>query len=250
MPLTDRQKALLEAVIEEYVQSAEPVSSKLLTDEGIFDLSPATIRSEMSELERKGYLAHLHTSGGRIPTDKAYRHYVDSIEVGNFKLGDKYRKKIHEAIEYAKGDPRELNRILANVLSELSGNMVITNIVGSRDYSKAGLSDLFAMPEFQEFERIFGITSFFEEFEELFDGLHREMIRQHNEVMQDETIRIMIGQESPFNDTKNDTVIQSEYMLPRRCKGSITLIGPTRMDYGKNLSLVRCTVEELNKIFS
>lgn len=247
MRLTDRQHHLLETIIEEYIRSAEPVSSKLLTDGGAFDLSSATIRSEMSELEKKGYLTHLHTSGGRMPTDKAYRHYVDNLEVGNLQLSDRYKKQIHQAIKQAKGDPRSLNRIIAYVLAELSGNVVITNIKGSPDYFKSGLSELFGMPEFREFDRMFGITSFFDEFEKMFDELHSEMLRQH-EAQHDSTIRIMIGRESPFRDVRQDTVIQTEYALPHRHKGALTMIGPTRMDYGRNIGLIRCVVDELERL--
>ena len=78
-PLTDRERHVLEAVIETYVQTAEPAGSRTIAQRYQLGLSPATIRNTMSDLEEKGYLYHPHTSAGRIPTDLAYRVYVDSL---------------------------------------------------------------------------------------------------------------------------------------------------------------------------
>src|SRR5467141_2610919 len=78
-PLTERERAVLEAVIETYVQTAEPAGSRTIAKRHPLGLSPATIRNTMSDLEEKGYLYHPHTSAGRIPTDLAYRVYVDYL---------------------------------------------------------------------------------------------------------------------------------------------------------------------------
>ncbi|HEX4599917.1 MAG TPA: heat-inducible transcriptional repressor HrcA [Gemmatimonadales bacterium] len=77
--LTERERQVLEAVIETYVQTAEPAGSRTISRRFALALSPATIRNTMSDLEEKGYLYHPHTSAGRIPTDLAYRVYVDSL---------------------------------------------------------------------------------------------------------------------------------------------------------------------------
>src|SRR5216117_2486287 len=78
-PLSERERAVLEAVIETYVQTAEPAGSRTIATRHQLGLSPATIRNTMSDLEDKGYLYHPHTSAGRIPTDLAYRVYVDFL---------------------------------------------------------------------------------------------------------------------------------------------------------------------------
>ena len=77
--LTPRERRVLEAVIQTYVQTAEPAGSRVLSRRFGLGVSPATIRNTMSDLEEKGFLSHPHTSAGRVPTDKAYRAYVDSI---------------------------------------------------------------------------------------------------------------------------------------------------------------------------
>ncbi|MBN1822905.1 MAG: heat-inducible transcription repressor HrcA [Endomicrobiales bacterium] len=75
----DRKEKVLQAIIHHYVKTGRPVGSNILTEDYKFDLSPATLRSLMSELEEEGFLSHPHTSAGRIPTDKGYRQYVDSL---------------------------------------------------------------------------------------------------------------------------------------------------------------------------
>ncbi len=77
--LTDRERQVLEAVIQSYVETAEPAASRTLSRRFGLGVSPATIRNTMSDLEEKGFLFHPHTSAGRVPTDLAYRVYVDSL---------------------------------------------------------------------------------------------------------------------------------------------------------------------------
>ena len=77
--LSDRERRVLEAVIQSYVETAEPAGSRTISRRFGLGVSPATIRNTMSDLEEKGYLYHPHTSAGRVPTDVAYRLYVDSL---------------------------------------------------------------------------------------------------------------------------------------------------------------------------
>lgn len=77
--LTDRERKVLEAVVQSYVETAEPVGSRVLARRFGLGVSAATIRNAMSDLEDKGYLFHPHTSAGRVPTDRAYRLYVDAL---------------------------------------------------------------------------------------------------------------------------------------------------------------------------
>src|SRR6187549_4266083 len=77
--LSERERRVLEAVIQSYVETAEPAGSRTISRRFGLNVSPATIRNTMSDLEEKGYLFHPHASAGRVPTDIAYRLYVDSL---------------------------------------------------------------------------------------------------------------------------------------------------------------------------
>lgn len=77
--LTERQRMILNAIIDDYIRSAEPVGSRSISKRGDVNFSPATIRNEMADLEELGYLEQPHTSAGRIPSHKGYRYYVDHL---------------------------------------------------------------------------------------------------------------------------------------------------------------------------
>jgi len=128
--ISKRQLGVLDFIIKEHVKTAKPVGSALIAKKAGFKLSPATLRNEMGELEKAGYLAQLHTSGGRVPTDKAYRYYVNSLleTKKSLNLETGYKKKIKDALSETPPDPREINKVVARVLSNLSGSLVITGI--------------------------------------------------------------------------------------------------------------------------
>src|ERR1700759_2201422 len=86
--MTERQAKILQAVVEQYAEVASPVGSSLLAK--LFGVSSATIRSEMAEMERLGYLPQPHTSAGRVPTDKGYRYYVNQL-AGEAELPREHR---------------------------------------------------------------------------------------------------------------------------------------------------------------
>jgi heat-inducible transcriptional repressor len=97
--LNDRERRVLEAVIRTYVQTAEPAGSRTLSRRFGLGVSPATIRNTMSDLEEKGFLFHPHTSAGRVPTDMAYRVYVDSLmRLPTPPIDEPERVRLHEQI--------------------------------------------------------------------------------------------------------------------------------------------------------
>lgn len=240
--LTPRQEKLLNVVVDLYVKTAEPVSSKQLVSSHFSDVSSATIRNEMFNLEEAGYLSHIYTSSGRVPTDKAYRSYVDRIiNSENIHPALAIQRKIREVLTVADNDAREINRAAANILARLSENLVIANIVEQDDFYKTGLASLFEFPEFREFDRIFNLASFFDNFESMCDRMERDLSGE------DSDMRVVIGKENSLKTIQDETVILAKYNLPGNFTGSITLIGPTRMNYEKNIGLVRCMVNEINE---
>ncbi len=244
--MTDRQERLLKLIIDEYISTAEPVSSKLLEESGFFGLSSATIRAEMNELEHGGYLEQPHTSAGRAPTDKAYRFYVDNlVRTGDIEPESRLKQKIKTTVAKMGNDPRSINKAVANLLSELSDSLVITNIIESDDFYKSGLSSLFNHPEFRELNRAFELAKFFDHFEAMFNEFATKFIAEIDSAY---GINIFIGQENPMSDIHDESVITGRYKLPHNFTGSITLIGPTRMNYARNISLVKCTTGELDKL--
>ena len=117
--LTSRQKKILSLIIHEHIRSAEPVGSQLLVDRYRLDFSPATIRNEMADLEELGFLVQPHTSSGRIPTQQAYRYYVDEImEIQ--KLEKMIRTDIHRGFLDHNTELGPTMSHTAQVLSQLT----------------------------------------------------------------------------------------------------------------------------------
>jgi len=243
--LTPRQAQLLNRVIEEYIATAEPVSSKAIASSGAFEVRSATIRNEMADLEDAGLLAQLHTSGGRVPTARAYRLYVNSLVASEgVAISHALRRRLDEALQEADlKDPEAVNKTLARIVGELSGNLVMANTSQRPDAYKVGFSNLLTFPEFREVDRIAGLAEFFDHFEAAFERMHRSMWERH-----DSDTKVMIGTESPYRQVHDETVIVSRYRLPKGHEGTLTLVGPMRMDYRKNLGLMTYAVQIANRI--
>ncbi|MBP3502425.1 MAG: heat-inducible transcription repressor HrcA [Clostridia bacterium] len=117
--LDDRKKRILQAIVDEYVNTAEPVSSGAISKKKGLDFSSATIRNEMSELEKGGYLEKTHTSSGRIPSVKGYRLYVDELlKEDNISIEE--IKYIKEKLQIKVNQIEELTKIATNTLSEIT----------------------------------------------------------------------------------------------------------------------------------
>ena len=121
--LDKRKKRILQAIVEEYIETAEPVSSGNLVKE--LEVSSATIRNEMAELERIGFLEKPHTSAGRVPSQKGYRYYVDEL-IRDDKLSKKEMELIRERLETKVNDLEDLTRIATTTLSEITHYTTIT----------------------------------------------------------------------------------------------------------------------------
>ncbi len=115
--LDDRKATILKAVVEEYIDTAQPVGSTRLARACDLGVSSATVRNEMASLERDGYLVHPHTSAGRIPTDKGYRYFVDHVRPA---LGAADRQRVHAFFAEAHGEIEELLRDTSLMLSRLT----------------------------------------------------------------------------------------------------------------------------------
>jgi heat-inducible transcriptional repressor len=147
--LNDRRAAILEAVVTEYIGTAEPVGSSHVANAPGVQVSSATVRSEMVALEREGYLVQPHTSAGRIPTDKGYRFFVDQL-TGPGVLGPIQRKQVTQFFNQVHGEMETVLEQASGLLSELTSYAAV--VVGPshetasiRSVQLVGLSPLHAL---------------------------------------------------------------------------------------------------------
>ncbi len=118
-PLNERSQNILEAIVEDYIQTAEPVGSRAITRRHAFDLSPATVRNVMSDLEEMGFLASPHTSAGRVPTAKGYKYYVESLlQVRD--LPQEFRNSLENSSQFSGKSMEDVMQEVGNLLSGIS----------------------------------------------------------------------------------------------------------------------------------
>src|SRR3989344_3766476 len=142
--MTQRQAKILAAIVEQYAEVAAPVGSSLLAR--AFDVSSATVRTEMAELERLGYITQPHTSAGRIPTDKGYRFYVNQLSKSELNRPKGRGEQALATRVSGGGLPEQTIRNAVDTLVELTHNLGLATI-GDQLYM-SGLSNLFGQPEF------------------------------------------------------------------------------------------------------
>jgi len=235
--MTDRQHQILNAIVEQYAEVASPVGSNLLAK--AFDVSSATIRAEMAELERTGYIMQPHTSAGRIPTDKGYRLYVNSLTeehaTHDKSLDVERRSERALATRVAQGGvPERTVRNAVDTLVELTHNLGLATI-GNQLYM-SGLSNLFGQPEFINSIQVRQVA-------QLLDNLEPWL----REAALNEPLSVYIGAENPIGRSAGCSLIISRFRGPWSDQSYIGVLGPTRQSYRDVMLLVRRAGEELEE---
>jgi heat-inducible transcriptional repressor len=222
--MTQRQEHILKAIVEQYAEVASPVGSSLLAK--VFNVSSATIRAEMAELERLGLIHQPHTSAGRVPTDKGYRYYVNGlVETPEEPAERRAERALAARVEHA-GVPERMIRNAVDTLVELTHNLGIATI-GNQLYM-SGLSNLFGQPEFMSGRQVQQVAG-------LLDNLEPWL----REAAPNEPLSVYIGQENPIGRTAGASLIISRFRSPYSDRSYIGILGPTRQNYRDVMTLVR-----------
>lgn len=232
--MTDRQAKILATIIEQYAEVAAPVGSILLAR--IFNISSATVRNEMVELERLGYIKQPHTSAGRIPTDKGYRFYVNNIREDEPAPSAETRNSRAIATRVShSGEPALAIKSAVDSLVQLTHNLGLATI-GNQLYV-AGYSNLFGQPEFLD-----PIHS--REVARLLDNLEPWL----HEAAPNEALNVYIGKENPIGRSAGVSLIISRYRSPYSDHSYIGILGPTRQSYRSVMGLVEQTGRTLEAV--
>jgi heat-inducible transcriptional repressor len=222
--MTARQEQILKAIVEQYAEVASPVGSSLLAK--VFNVSSATIRAEMAELERLGLIHQPHTSAGRVPTDKGYRLYVNNLNaIEDQPASARAERALTARVEHA-GVPERMIRNAVDTLVELTHNLGLATI-GNQLYI-SGLSNLFGQPEFIGGRQVQQVAG-------LLDNLEPWL----REAAPNEPLSVYIGQENPIGRTAGASLIISRFRSPYSDHSYIGVLGPTRQQYRDVMTLVR-----------
>ena len=329
--MDSRHREVLVAIIREYIDSAEPVGSRALAKRHFPNLSPATLRNVMADLEDMGYLAQPHTSAGRVPTDKAYRFYVDSFPPAERGPAgaeaarpaaagiDGFMERISDQLSTATkltglllAPPLKHTTIARIELMPLGANRALAVIVTDsgwvaarpvsvdaplgvddvrnvgrelsrrfRDRTVQDIIDMEAAPadpldelhtrarglteqvlamlrgrtlyvsgamnildhrEFWDLETTRDLLRTFEQKERLADLI--------TSFAADEGLRITIGEENPYTEMRDCTMITSTYMYRNQVLGILGVIGPRRLPYPEIISIVNDTARQVTDVLS
>ncbi len=231
--MTQRQKDILCAIVEQYAEVASPVGSSLLAK--VFDVSSATVRTEMAELERMDFITQPHTSAGRIPTDKGYRFYVNNIgEATHENQQERRAERALTARVHHGGVPERTIRNAVDTLVELTSNLGIATI-GNQLYM-SGLTNLFGQPEFLQGAGVQQVA-------QLLDNLEPWL----REAAPNQPLSVYIGRENPIGRSARCSLIISRFRSPYSDHSYIGVLGPTRQHYRDVMTLVRRTGQALEE---
>ena len=225
--MTERQAAILVAIIEQYAEVAVPVGSVTLAK--LFGVSSATIRSEMARLEELDMIHQPHISAGRVPTDKGYRFYVNRLteaEGVEAPRIDRSARAIEARVQTHVDRADRAIRSAVDSLVELTYNMGLATI-GDELYL-SGMSNLFSHPEFAG-----GVHA--QEVARLIDNLEPWL----REAAPHQPLNVYIGSENPIGKSSGACLIISRFRSPYSNASYIGVLGPTRQDYAKTMRLVR-----------
>jgi transcriptional regulator of heat shock response len=233
--MNTRQQEVLKAIIELYTETAEPVGSQVLLNNYDFDVSSATLRNDMVFLEEEGYLYQPHISAGRIPTDQGYRFFVEAM--GNQSLTLEEQKHLQSELLMLRAKHTRLGRSTAKLLSAFSGNLAVSGLVNREELYDFGMKEMIEKPEFRDIDDLCRLV---ETLDSLDDKLEKIL-----ETMQSGETKIFIGGENPIDGIENCSMVIAPY---KTTEGTaiLAIIGPKRMDYAKNKSLL----EYMSKLLS
>ncbi|MBI3115661.1 MAG: hypothetical protein HYZ09_04195 [Candidatus Kerfeldbacteria bacterium] len=237
--LNERQHTLLTSLIREYVLTATPVASQALVGKRGLDVSPATIRNELLELEQAGYLEQPYTSAGRIPSQAAWRLYVDELLTNLEDTAEPVHPAVEQlqtALDASRRDPDRLVRVFAKQLAEVFDEAVIVGL-SRQDVYYTGLSHLFSQPEFSEVRSVVAISALVDRLDELVGDLY-DTARDR--------IDVLLGRDNPLGDSCS--LLVTQYVLPRHEPGMMAVLGPVRQDYANHLPLLRYATQLLKTV--
>lgn len=226
---TERQIQILKAVIEEYIETAEPVGSETLDKKYNLGVSPATLRNEMVKLTKEGFLKQPHTSAGRTPTSQGIKFYIHELmKPKELSVADEVAVK--EKIWDYRFEYEKLLREATRELARRTKTLALTS-TDEGDVFYAGAANLLDMPEFYDIDLTKTMLSILDQFDYLEGLLHR--------AMGEEEIHILLGDELGNRYLEPCGIIFTHFNVGKKHAGSIGVLGPSRLNYPYVIPTVR-----------
>lgn len=229
MNLTHRQAEILKAIIEEYIESAQPIASVELVQKRNIPLSGATVRNIMADLVRNGFLEMMHVSSGRTPTDRAYRFYInDLMEEEPISVLEEMTLK--QKIWDNRIETQNLLRSAAEALSEITGYLAFSV---SKDgyYHFTGASKMLDLPEFYEINVMKAVLKLMDDYD-----LIRSVLEKN--YYENADVTVLIGKEIGLANMEPISLIFGKAHI-NRTEAFIGILTPARTKYYKDIPLIK-----------
>jgi len=250
--LSSRRQNVLQALVNEYIESAHPVGSKTLANRYLVNVSSATIRNELMWLEERGYIISPHISAGRVPTNVGYRSFVNSLllhpDILLMQRRFANRQSLQDILKAAPArglvteGPIEQQLLITETLMFLSvyvGCLAVSWMPSSSPaVSHRGLATLMTQPEFRETTAALPLIQLLEN--------HGDLVSTLREVHDIPGLHIRIGTEHADSQLYAFSMVASRIVLDG-VAGVVALFGPTRMDYRKAISALSAIITDWEK---
>lgn len=228
--LTARQTQILKSLVEEYIETAEPVGSETLDKKYNPGVSSATIRNEMAELIKKGFLRQPHTSAGRMPTSKALKFYIDQLmEEKQMSVTEEVKAK--EEVWDARDDIYELLDEATRALAERTKNLAVACVEEKDRTWHSGYANVFLSPEFADLEATASLFSFLEEAQRMHELFFEKMTGGA-------AVEIVFGEELGWPGFRPIGVVGTRFNAAGR-EGALGIIGPARLPYQTVIPVIK-----------
>ncbi len=237
MNITDRQTQILKSIVEEFTNTAQAVGSDTLDKKYNLGISPATIRNEMVELTKQGFLKQPHTSAGRVPTPMAIKYYINEL-MSEKDLSVSEEVAVKERVWDHRFEMQKMLREATRCLSEKTGALSIATTDDQMVYH-AGYANILDLPEFFDIDVTRTVLSLLDETQSLLDIFKR--------AVGDEPIHILVGEELGSQFFEPVGIVFTDFQAGKRT-GTLGVIGPSRLNYPYVIPMVRYFGNLINEI--
>ncbi|PJA37828.1 hypothetical protein CO181_01870 [candidate division WWE3 bacterium CG_4_9_14_3_um_filter_43_9] len=235
--LSERQIALLGAIIKEYVETAEPVGSEAIVQKYNLQVSPATVRNEMVELTRKGFLSKPHTSAGRIPSAMALRFFIKDL-MEEERIPVVSETSLRQRLWEKRFEREKLIREAVAVLADKTGELSMATVEEGPVYY-SGISNILNYPEFYDIDLTKSVLSLLDQ--------HEILLNLFSRVTSESPVRVLIGDDLGMPTFGNCSLVYAPYDLGN-ISGNLGVFGPSRMDYPRIIPWVRFISDLLSEL--
>jgi len=236
MEKSQRKKKVMDIILKMHIDTAEPVGSKYVSN--ILGISSATVRNVMAEIEEEGYIEQPHTSAGRIPTELAYRMYVNTLLLEREKIAGEIRVLEDELFSKYRKYSDIIERI-SYAVSKLTGYTSFGIYPKDHMYMD-GACHMLEQPEFENVNTVRKILKALDEREKLLETM--------NSYLDSGVLKINIGHENRIDGFETCTIITSSYKVNKKVVGGVGIIGPIRMNYRHVVPVVKHFSEAVSRL--